>query len=475
MAKLKWSPTTPWAPSTKKTLAIWPTWVCRNPSCPSRGRSHPNCKCGIPSFSAQSRALEYDAKGGVVGEKFCDADRKHEPGCEYFAHGGQIAKPAPLNDGFQDDPHTTIGHAAIEHGLLGLLSKGIGHAKLSEPEKHAKVIDDAKAQHKHRSYGPAPDGLEEVGPKKSVGTQLGDHIFEGNHDKSAEMIHSHPLVGAVGKANLEPMLGRLAKPMLEQKTDPEAFRGSVDYLHSAIKGDQEIKRHVNELFDPHKISTHSEIKSRKETRELLKKKLEEIQEDPAQLIDMAGSLGHYLPNHAGHLGATAATAIEYLKSLKPKSFQQSPLDEPTEHNPLQEDIYHRQLDIAQDPLRIVRHTKDGTLQQEDLNTVKTIYPGLYKSIIAQMGEELIKAKADGKAISYRHRLGMSHILGQPLDSTMTQQSMSAIISSAQPPDAGSAGAQPNKSSAVSSATQKTIAKTDSLYKTPLERLETKND
>ena len=288
------------------------------------------------------------------------------------------------------------------------------------------------------------------------------------------MIQSHPLVGAVGKSNLEPMLGRLAKPLLEQTTDPEAFRGSMDYLHSSVKGDHELKRHVSELFEKHKTPTHAEMKARKETREALKKKLEEIQEDPAQLLDIGGNLGHYMPMHAGQLGATAATAVEYLKSLRPKSFQRSPLDEPTEPNPLQEDTYNRQLDIAQEPLRVIHHTKDGTLQQQDLNTLKTVYPGLHKSMTAQMGEELINTKAAGKPISYRHRLGMSHILGQPLDSTMTQPALAAIISSAQPPDAGSVGAQTSKSSSLSAATQKTIAKTDKLYATPLERLQTKD-
>lgn len=474
MARLRWSPTTPWAPSNKKTEAVWPTYLCRNPNCRSYGKSHPNCKCGIPSFSAQSRALEYDAKGGVVGEQFCDAERHHEEGCAYYAHGGQVMQPAHLNDGSQDDPAATMGHVAVDHGLLGILSGKIGHAKLANPEKHAKIIDDAKAQYKHRSNGPAADGLEEIGPKKSVGTKLGDHFFEGKHDDAAEMIHTHPLVGAVGKTNLSAMIGRMAKPMLDQTTDPEAMRGSMDYLHSSIKGDQELKSHVSDLFNPHQVSTQAEAKARKDTREQLKNKLQDIQENPGQLIDAAGSLGHYMPMHAGQLGATAATAIEYLKSLKPQSFQQSPLDQPTMPNPLQEDIYHRQLGIAQDPLRIIHYTRDGTIQQQDLITLKTIYPGLYKSMAAKMNEELINAKASGNPISYRQRLGMSHILGQPIDSTMTAQSMQAIISSAQPPDAGSTGGQPNKPSAVSAATQKTIAKTDKLYATPLDRLEMKD-
>lgn len=432
---------------------------CKNPSCKSHGSPHPNCRCYGGGF----------ADGGMVGN-FCDQNRPHDKGCQFYAEGGQVMQPAPLNDGSQDDPQATVGHAAITHGLLGILNGAIGHAKLTNPEKNAKVIDDAKSQYKHRSNGPSPDGMEEIGPKKSVGTRLADHIFEGKHEDSADLMQSHPLVGNVGKANLEPMMGRLAKPMLDQTTDPEAMRGAVDYLHSSVKGANELKSHVKDLFEAHKVSTAAELKVRKETREQLKKKLEDVQDNPSQLLDVAGNLGHYMPLHASQVGATTATAINYLKGLKPKSFQANPLDQPTEANPLQEDAYNRQLDIAQDPMRIVHHTKAGTINPSDIKTMQTIYPGLHKSMVSQMGEELINAKAEGKTISYRHRLGMSHILGQPLDGSMTQPNIAAIISSAQPPDSGSAGGKPSKSSAVSSATQKTISNTDKLYETPLESL-----
>lgn len=50
---------------------------CINPSCKSFGKSHPNCRCYGGKF----------AKGGEVGN-FCDVDRKHDNGCEYFKDGG---------------------------------------------------------------------------------------------------------------------------------------------------------------------------------------------------------------------------------------------------------------------------------------------------------------------------------------------------------------------------------------------------
>lgn len=51
-------------------------FVCQNPSCNSHGKSHPNCKCWVPS-----------AEGGEVSH-FCSESRMHEGGCAYMAEGG---------------------------------------------------------------------------------------------------------------------------------------------------------------------------------------------------------------------------------------------------------------------------------------------------------------------------------------------------------------------------------------------------
>jgi len=51
---------------------------CLNPNCKSHGRSHPNCRCyGF-------------AEGGEVGN-FCSEAREHNPDCEYYASGGDVA------------------------------------------------------------------------------------------------------------------------------------------------------------------------------------------------------------------------------------------------------------------------------------------------------------------------------------------------------------------------------------------------
>jgi hypothetical protein len=57
---------------------------CINPSCKSYGKSHPNCRC----YGGFHEAGHFAEGGEVDKEKFCDANRMHFKGCEYFKDGG---------------------------------------------------------------------------------------------------------------------------------------------------------------------------------------------------------------------------------------------------------------------------------------------------------------------------------------------------------------------------------------------------
>lgn len=65
---------------------------CENPSCNSYGKPHPNCRCH-GDF----------AEGGEAS--FCAREREHQPGCKYFAEGGEAISP---DDVTIDEP-TTAG------------------------------------------------------------------------------------------------------------------------------------------------------------------------------------------------------------------------------------------------------------------------------------------------------------------------------------------------------------------------------
>jgi hypothetical protein len=390
---------------------------CRNENCKSFGHPHPNCRC----YGGM-------AHGGSV-ESFCSQNNAHHIDCQYFASGGQVESD-------HENPSTTLGHAAVEHGLLGLL-KNVGKPHMVDPEKHSRVLHEARNQHEWRR---AP---KEMKLPRTHGTRLGDHIADQDHEKAAEHMHAHPLVGNAGKTHLKPILKQMSGPLMTQDPHPEGFRGAVDYLSSAKKGHDKLDRYMENL-----LSGKSEKIESNHSVAALKEHLQEIAEHPESLLEAGGSLGHYLPDHSVQLSATAAQALNYLKSIKPDPSQGAPLDKVSTVSPADQMRYDRQLNIAQQPLLVLQHLKKGTLQPQDLTTVQTLYPGLHQSMVQKAGEQLIDLMARGKQLPYFQRQTMSLLLNQPLDSTMTSQSMQAIMKANSSQESQQQQKQPKKATGV---------------------------
>lgn len=422
----------------------FPDYPCRNPSCPSYGKPHPNCRCG-PGL----------AHGGSI-EPYCSQDRAHMEGCEFYAQGGQVNQVTPFQE-LKDDPSDVLGHAAIDHGLLGILNN-VGKPKMVDPQQHVKVLSEARNQHEWRKQP------KEMKLPRTMGHRLGDYISDGDHDKMADHIHGHPLVGLTGKTHLKPIMARMAEPITLAEPHPEAFRGSVEYLSSAIKGHEKLDSYMKKMIGDEKAPKLAPDKSRM----ALKERLDKLQENPISLLDVGGSVGHYLPAHGVQVAATSASAVNYLNSIKPKKSQGAPLDKPSSVSIAEEMTYDRQLDNAQQPLLIAQHVKNGTLNPQDVATVKTIYPGLYNSMVMKAGEQLIAVKAKKKEIPYHQRQSLSLLLGQPLDSTLTTDSMMAIMHSSVGQQAKQQSEKAGKK--ASSVELKQIDKMNSLYKTDLQDL-----
>lgn len=411
---------------------------CKNPSCSSYGKPHANCKCGPGSNYAEG--------GQIMKEYYCSKENPHDKTCQYFAEGGgvdpntlvDIAVPPPSAP--PEDIDKTLGHAATHHGLLGIL-KDVGHAALAKSEKHAKLLHEAKA-----------------GTNK-----LGAYLANNDHEKAAEHMQGHTMIGNVAKSHLAPIMHRLSGPIKDQEPNPEALRSSVDYLHSSIKGHDSIESHMTQMYDSKKMG----LKPDQKGIESLKKHLDDIQEDPTKALDAGGTLGHYLPDHAAAVGNLTAVASNYFQSLKPIQSQGAPLDRISPVDKMAEAKYDRQLGIAQNPLLVLQHAKDGTLQEQDLMTLHTLYPKLAKDMTEKAQEQLVAAKAKGLPMTYKQKQGISMLMGAPLDSTMTQASMQAIIQANSPkqapPTPGKGGNQKATKTAIEQSNKVTA-----LYETPLQ-------
>lgn len=368
----QWSPTTPWFGPDKETEKVWPRYVCRNPNCKSVGKSHPNCHCGAPSFSRQSKNLEYDAHGGAVGSHFCSQNSAHSSECEHFADGGEVE----ANQEFFGNPDLSLDHAIINHGLHNVLTK-TGHTKSEEP-----------------------------------GRQMHDHL-----------IH-------------------------------------------AKNGRKKIRHHSSNILETqkeHQISIHPDEIS------ALKNHLEDLRMNPQKLLDIGGSLSDHLPDHAGILGAKAASVMNHLETIRPKSQQLNPMSEPIKPSKAEEYRYNRQLALMQNPTMAYQAIKDGMLQPDDLKTIQSVYPKLYEKMRDHLTETMIDAKTQGRQISYKHRMGLSQILGQPLDYTQSQAAAMAIIQANGTQQPQSQGGPTQSKSGATAATLKQLNKVDDMMATPIEQ------
>lgn len=351
-------------------------------------------------------------------------------GAVHLASGGMLPQ-APQMPPPVDDVQKTLGMAGITHGLLGLLTQA-GKSKLSDPDMHHQKIHDLKSGHT-------------------------------SHDD----LHGHPLASGLGKKHLSAVMGRLAPAVQSQETNPAALQGAVGYLGASMKGQDELKSHMKNLLGHGKMA----IDDQSEGVEPLKEHLKDLDAHPEKMLDLAPELGHYLPDHSAALSYQMAVATNYLKSLKPETHQLAPLDTEGSVDPSELATYDRQVGIASHPLSLLSRVKDGTLLPQDLTTVQTIYPGLYKSLQEEATEALIEAQVKDQEIPYKQKQTLSLLLGQPLDFTQTSHAMQAIMAAQRSPGGEIPGVPEKKQKGqknVTSTEYKAIEKSDSLAETDLE-------
>lgn len=290
------------------------------------------------------------------------------------------------------------------------------------------------------------------------------HIGGGGIGAGLGWLVGHPMVGAyIGDRLLKPIISGLAKPFAENAVSSEGAKTAVDYLSHVAKGQKLLSESIANFLKPGALVIGKDLIPDEASRGRLNKSLE-VARNPSSLMKVGGSIGSYLPQHATAAAKVAAQATNYLESLKPKQPQTGMLDEPIPVDKNAQAKYDRALDIAQQPLMVLKHAKDGTLLPQDIQTIQTIYPAVRQEIAQKLGEELVNAKNNGVTIPYQQKLGIAAILGQPIDSLMAQPAMMSIMSANAP--VAMPAQMAGKSKKVSKSTASSMLKVNSLYQTP---------
>ncbi len=74
---------------------------------------------------------------------------------------------------------------------------------------------------------------------------------------------------------------------------------------------------------------------------------------------------------------------------------------------------------------VLHNLNEGMLTPENVTDLQTMYPALYKNMAQKITSAIVDQVAAGEDIPYTTRLGLSTLLGQPMDSTISQPSIMA--------------------------------------------------
>lgn len=382
---------------------------CKNPNCNSYGQPHPNCRCY--------------SEGGQV----CSGS--HKRSCEFH-----VERKLPLfaNGGTVDDAAHTVEHHIANSGFHGFLTKS-SKKNLANPSAHLDTMHKAKM-----------------------------HMDNNDHGAAASMLKDHPLSAGANEKALAPILNNIAGPLVKNELNPDGFKSGVHYINGALKGEAKIKEHASNVFQ-------KQPKRRMDRDHLnaLKKELTELEADPSKILEIAEGIGHYLPGHSAQIGAQVAKAVGYLNSIKPMNQMGGPLDKIMKPSVLAEYRYNKALDIAEDPLSVIHHAKDGTLEAQDLVTLNTLYPKVAQGIMQRATETLLEKPDD---LSMKDKRALSSLLGQPLMYSQTPESCQAIMranANVQTQEQQQGAKKPSRQR-TTAAELKQIDQVNKLYATPLQ-------
>lgn len=308
----------------------------------------------------------------------------------------------------------------------GVIDKAHGEIGSTSPLTGTSLNYALKTTEKVSAGQKFADALVKKGLSRLGGESLG--AITGG---AAGATVGHPFIGAlIGEHALGPffssILPSIIKPILGNDTSAKGLKDAIEMGMAVIKGESLLNKASKNIFKAGQDILPSHLIPDEKKLNRLDDKLKDLQENPSSLVDIGGKVGHYMPDHATSLGKTAGNLVNTLNLARPTEEKKAPLDTDQEINPIQKAQYQRMLTIAQQPLIVLQHLKNGTLMPQDVVFLSQSYPALYERMKEKLTTDLTDTVSDGDHVPYKIRMGLSLFLGQPLDSTMTPQAIQAI-------------------------------------------------
>jgi hypothetical protein len=149
--------------------------------------------------------------------------------------------------------------------------------------------------------------------------------------------------------------------------------------------------------------------------------------------DQQGSLSYYAPEHHAQVAGAVNQALSYLHSIRPEETQGNVMNRPMPPSAQEKQQYNRALQVGAQPAIVLDWANQGTLTPQDMQHLDAMYPQMRNSITQEVTNIVSQLRANGQMIPYKQRLGLSTLTGQPMDDTMTQQSIAGAQPAPQQP------------------------------------------
>jgi len=187
------------------------------------------------------------------------------------------------------------------------------------------------------------------------------------------------------------------------------------------------------------------------------------------LTSLHNTLGSAAPNIAPHIYATANNALHFLNSKLPQEPSGSFHKTPNLPSQMQQRAWVDLYKVVNDPVSVLDKIANGTLTDNHIQAVQSIYPALHQEMSKQIMEQLGQDKS--KSLSYGKRISISKFLGTPIDSTISLPSFQAIMNTAGPQMPQAPGKSSKENKKATAAELKAADQVTDLYKTSLQAQE----
>jgi hypothetical protein len=207
-------------------------------------------------------------------------------------------------------------------------------------------------------------------------------------------------------------------------TNPVALKAFAEAAQASISATRIMARGAENVVKGVSVSIPARMLPSERDLKLIDSAVKAAQVNPSSLLPHEDDdSSQYMPEHSAGMAAVKARAADYLSQKRPSRSPQGILNDDRIVSQMEESKYRRQLKLAAQPLLLLDHLHKGILTTEDITTVKTIYPSLYNAVGQELLRQAIDAKQKGKKVPYHVRMGMSLLLGQPLDASMSPEAL----------------------------------------------------